>query len=411
MDALLRRRAMIAAGGGSPTPPGPVTTIPYIRGGANGSYIDTGITPDNTTKVIVWARNFNPGAGNLFGSRTSSTSNRFCLLTPGSANLGRIRLDYGNATDTYADDQFANLSHYHKYELYQGVLKIDDVTVVSSTTQPTFSGTYNLFLFGNNNAGTLQSLNFPADICACQIYKGGTLVRDFTPVSSPSVGLYDAVSETVFTNAGAGAFTYGTFNSSAYIPLEYIECDAQQYFDTGVLGAYDLPITVNFMPTNTTAMWAMVLGYRTSTSCCDISLGTATAGQENIRCYWRFGTSDTSVQAYNNTNIRLTNRNVIAVKNNDVLTIYFDNAQKGTGTRTTSSSFQTDGTMFVGTINSGGSPNSSYFQGRYYYLNLGTQRNYVPAKVSGVAGMYDTYNDVFKPSVSGTPFIAGPELN
>lgn len=30
---------------------------PYIRGGADGSYIDTGIIPNENTRVIVWARN------------------------------------------------------------------------------------------------------------------------------------------------------------------------------------------------------------------------------------------------------------------------------------------------------------------------------------------------------------------
>jgi hypothetical protein len=47
MDLLLKRREMMQNNVSS----GP-TLIPYIRGG-NGSYIDTGIIPDNNTKIII----------------------------------------------------------------------------------------------------------------------------------------------------------------------------------------------------------------------------------------------------------------------------------------------------------------------------------------------------------------------
>lgn len=416
MDALLRRRLMIASGGGSPTPPGPVTTIPYIRGGGDGSYIDTGITPDNTTKVIVWARNYQPGAGNLFGSRTSTSSNRFCILTAGAYNTGRIRIDYGNATDTYADDQFANLSHYHKYEYYQGVLKIDDVTIAATGTQPTFSGTYNLYLFGNNNAGILQSLNFPADICACQIYKGGTLVRDFTPVSSPSVGLYDAVSDTVFANAGGGSFTYGTFNQNAYTPLEYISCSSQQYFDSGIYGSYSLGIVAKFMPTSSTPNWYGIMGlFRGSPAqSCSISTGTADTNSDNIRMYFRLGNNTTSTRCFDgSTSNKLTNKSVVFSKSNNVATVYYNNSQIGTSTATgANSSFtSTDLTLYVGATRGYVSTiQDTPFYGRFYYVRFGSQRNFVPAKKNGVAGMYDTYNDVFYPSITSTPFVEGPTI-
>ena len=394
------------ASGGSPTPPPTPTYVPYIRGGGDGSYIDTGIKPDNTTKVIVWARNFQPGGGNLFGSRTSSISNRFCLLTPGAANAGRIRIDYGNANDTYADDQFANLSHYHKYELYQGVLKIDDVTIAATGTQPTFSGTYNLYLFGNNNAGTLQNLNFPADICACQIYKGGTLVRDFTPVESPSVGLYDAVSETVFTNAGSGALSYGTFNSSAYTPLEYIECNGSQYFDSGVYGTENIRVVCKFRMTSTTAQFRRLFGCRNSgdTIMCELMVGTDVAANKSFDM--RYSGANNSV--YNVTS--QTGNDLVFTATGNSFGLYKNNSALGTKTGA-SGSFTTPYTMYVGTSNIYGNAQMQYsFYGRICFLSLDVQHAYVPAKVGNVAGMYDTYNDVFKPSVSGTPFIAGAVL-
>jgi len=392
--------------GGSPTPP-PPTNVEYIRGGGGGSYIDTGIIPDNTTKVIVWARNFNPGAGTLFGSQTAPTSDKFCLLATDAANTGRICIEYGDATDVLVDDQFTNLSHYHKYEYYQGVLKIDDVTVAYTVTQPTFSGDYNLYIFGNNNAGTLQSLNFPADICACQIYKNGTLVRDFTPVSSPSVGLYDAVSETVFTNAGNGFLSYGTFDSSAYTPLEYIDCDKQQYFDSGVYGTENIYVVSKFRMTSTEKKFSRLFGCRNSSDSimCELMIGNESVA--NRYFYMRYaGAANTVYSATSQTG-----NDLVFTATGNAFGLYKNNSTLGTKTGA-SSSFTTPYTMYVGTSNIVGDEQLQYaFYGRIYYISLDAQHTYVPAKKNNVAGLYDTYNDVFHPSESATPFIAGPALN
>jgi hypothetical protein len=66
--------------------------------------------------------------------------------------------------------------------------------------------------------------------------------------------------------------------------------------------------------------------------------------------------------------------------------------------------------MYVGTANINDSWEVYPFYGYIYYIGFGTDKNFVPAKVNNVAGMYDTYNDVFYPSASGAAFIAGSEL-
>lgn len=389
---------------------GPVSTaVSYIRGGADGSYIDTGITPDSSTKVIVWARNFNSGCGALFGSQGDSSTCFWISASGGTAsNHGRIYIAYGTWGSPYvsATDQFKNFGGYHKYELYQGAIKIDDETVASTSTS--FSGnSRNIFLFGQNNAGTVSTVRAPIDICACKIYKNGVLVRDFTAVNSPSVGLYDAISGTLFTNAGNGSFTYGEFDKKAYTPLEYIECNGSQYFDSGVYGSYADNIVSKFMPTNTTPQWTGVLGIWGNNSSCAISLGTATSGQDNMRCYLRIGPSNSGGTAFNgSTSNKLTNKSVVAIKINDTLTLFYNNSQIGTYTQSgVASTFVTSGTMRVGMNN----PDDAKFIGRLYYVSFGSSRNFIPAKVSGVAGMYETYNDVFYPSLTETPFVAGPE--
>lgn len=383
--------------------------IPYIRGGADGSYIDTGITPDNTTKVIVWARNVNPASGWFFGGRIASQNSQLGLFLP-TTNPGAIRCIYYNNAVYDANDQFANLSGYHKYELYQGVLKVDDV-VQASVATGTFSCPHNLYLFGMNTAGTLASPTLPIDICACKIYKSDVLVRDYTAVSG---GLFDAVSNTLFTNAGTGAFTYGEFDKNAYTPLEYIECDGNQYFNSGAYGTYSGSIVAKFMPTNTVAAWRGLLGYRSSTNSCDISFGTEKSGQDNMRCYWLFGANNTSGTAFSGSaSNKLTNKSVVAYKSNATLTLYNNNTQIGTNSKSgVSSSFRTTYPMAVGTIRTAESSylTSQCFFGKIYYVGFGPDRSFVPAKKGSRVGLYDIYNDVFYESESETPFIEGPTL-
>lgn len=387
----------------SPTP----TLIPYIRGGADGSYIDTGITADNSVKIIIWARNWNPSGGFVFGSRQSSTIDTFGIGTFVAQNAGRIRIDYGQ-TQTNADDQFANLSHYHKYELYQGVCKVDDVTIASATAS-TFSNAYNIHLFGMNTSDTHTNMSLPLDICACKIYKNDVLVRDYTATNSPSVGLYDAVSDTVFTNAGTGSFTYGTFNPNAYTPLEYITTSGSSYFITPAIGSYSLPIIVKFRPTSTTAAWFDVVGGRDATNRCQIFTGNTTIS--NGRLYAILGTGEASALYSTNVSGSVRNINIVVVKNNNTITAYKDNATLGSAlTFSVSSSYSTGVPLGIGaTWISNSSTWGNFFVGRIYYVGLGSY-NLVPAKVNGVAGMYDTYNDTFYPSITSTPFTAGSTI-
>lgn len=381
--------------------------IPYIRGGADGSYIDTGIVPDSTTSVIVWARNFNPNSGFIFGSRVAIRNQAFALNANTGTQSGRITVNYGDVVkNTSSGDHFRYLSGYHKYEMQPISISVDDTQLF--TGSGTFSGnSLNLHLFGINNGGTHTSTISPIDICACQIYKNNVLVRDYTAVNTPSVGFYDAVSQTLFTNAGSGSFTYGEFDKNAYTALEYIECDGNQYFDSGAYGTYAGGIITKFMPTNTDAKYHTLLGYRTTTNSCDISLGTNTSA--NIRIYWRLGANDTSGRAYDSSN--LTNNAVVAVKSNKTLTIYKNNTQVGTDTRSdVSPTFKTDYSLSIGKRRKSETLFFEGFIGNLYYVGLASDRSFVPAKKGSKVGMYDTYNDAFYPSATNTPFIAGPTI-
>ena len=391
--------------------------VQYIRGGADGSYIDTGITPDNTTRVVIWARNWNPSTANnmLFGYMDSgSNSNGFSLATWAAASTGRIGVYFGDYTNPYTivNDAFQYLGGYHKYELDGKVFKIDDTTIVTSGSTATISTNGTIHLFGRNTGGTHSDAASPIDIHACKIYKNNVLVRDYTPVNSPSVGLYDAVSDTVFTNAGTGSFTYGTFNPDAYTPLEYITTSGASYFLTPATCSYALPIVTKFKPTSTSAAWFSPIGGRDSNQYnirCEIFTGNTT--YSNGRLYSVLGSGDSTTMYSTTTSGALRNKDIIVVKNNNTFTAYNNHSQLGSvATFSVGSSYSTEIPLAVGaTWINNTSTFSSYFVGNIYYVGLGGY-NLVPAKVSGIAGMYDTYNDTFYRSITSTHFTAGPEL-
>ena len=416
MNTMLRRRAMIAAGGGTPpTPPTP-SYVPYIRN-TIGAYIDTGITADNTTRVIVWARNFNPGSVALFGSRVGGTDRTLILVAPPAQNTGRLRYDFGSS-QFFSQDAFALLSGYHKYEVNGTQFLVDD-NEVATATSATFSNNLNIHLFGCNTNGTHTDMGLPADICAAKIYKNDVLVRDYTPVESPSVGFYDAVSDTVFTNVGSGSLSYGVFDANAYTPLEYIECSSEQYFDTDATISYSDSIVVKFKPTGTTKRFYFLLSapeYNDGTYITRFRAYLGNSSDLYRRFYLEYGkvasgSSLSATQLYNSTNPNLKDRDIVFSKDANKARLYSNNALIGTEATFTEapSGMETGNTCLVGNSDTEGTTET--YNGRLYHIGIGSKRSLSPAKVNNVAGMYDNYNDVFYPSESGTPFVAGPALN
>lgn len=398
---------LVYSSGSGPGPgpePQPVGNA-YIRGGADGSYIDTGITADNTVKVIVWARNWLPYSEGLFGSRTSADADEFVISAISGAGVDRARIRFGTSNSAYVDNAITEVySHYHKYEYSEGVFKVDDVVKATASVQ-TFNNNLNIHLFGINTGGTHGSMNFPVDVFACQIYKNNVLVRDLAAVNSPSIGMFDSVSNTLFTNAGSGSFTYGSFDQSVYTPLEYIECTAQQYFDTGLYGNQNTKVVTKFRPTGTTKTFYRVFGCRADNETLMLELMIGNTSYSNRYYYARYNDSNTTV--YNSAS--QTNNDLVYVHDANVFTLYKNNAQLATKTLT-AATFTTTYTMCVGSSHESDGSGSYPFYGYIYYIGFGSDKSFVPAKVNNVAGMYDTYNDVFYPSTSGTAFVAGPEL-
>lgn len=404
MSLILRRNILLGGRGGitPPTPPEPSDNIAYIRGGgSDGAYIDTGIVPDSSTRVIVWARNWNPGGENytfLFGSRVSGTQAMFALSSLNGANTGKIRISYG-AVNTDLLDKWSLFSWYHKYELNGKDFYVDDVLVGSGETG-TISSSLNIYLFGLNNNGSYAGTNLPIDICAAKIYQNGILVRDYTAVNTPSVGLYDSISNTVFTNAGGGSFTYGTFNMSSYERLDYISCNEDAYFDSGVYGGYSLPVVCKF--NCPTIPGRCCVGYRGTSDWMEFEISN-TGG---VRVYYRLASDAQWRYFYTNSDpSKVAGNDIVLIKGTtNSATIYKNYAKLGnTISPTSSTGYVSSDTLAVAALKTSNSF-AERFIGKLYYVGLGSQRSYVPAKYGSSVGMYDTYNDVFKMSESGVPF-------
>ena len=177
------------------------TQLEYIA--SNGSqYIDTGFKPNQDTRVVcdtLFPKNYT--ASWLFGARETATSNTFGFLTYQSY----YRSDYNNGPGGRITDVVNRVI----VDKNKNVTSFDN-EVKDRLTYAEFQCPYNLYLFANNNAGTLGGQS-TTTIYSCQIYDNGILIRDYVPAKNVSglIGLYDLVNGIFYQNSGTGVFTFG----------------------------------------------------------------------------------------------------------------------------------------------------------------------------------------------------------
>ena len=77
-----------------------------------------------------------------------------------------------------------------------------------ATSTPVGTPNYAIYLFGQNQAGTLYWPS-KAKIYSCKMYKNGKLNYDFIPIKTTTniYGLWDKVNKIFYSNAGTGTFT------------------------------------------------------------------------------------------------------------------------------------------------------------------------------------------------------------
>lgn len=183
--------------------------LKYIQSSGT-QYINTGFKPKGTTKIVCDFQMVNQGTEQqgVFGSKPGA-SGRFTVFTGDSTGALQVDYDtYGALAEETSTISGLNLNNRNTIEVNNSLI-INENTV-KTVSAVSFTSTYNLFLFANNNAGTAQ-LPGILKLYSCQIYDNGTLVRDFIPCKNTggAVGLWDDVNSVLYVNAGTGTFTAG----------------------------------------------------------------------------------------------------------------------------------------------------------------------------------------------------------
>ena len=192
-----------------PKLPSGYTELEYIQSSGT-QYINTGFKPTGNTRVVVdfLAYNQTTAQQGIFGSRPGA-SGRFTLFT--GYSTASLQVDYNTAMSLADQDvEISGLDLTKRVNISMNNKLVIDGTTVSSTAVKSFTSTYDMYLFANNNIGVVQ-LPSSLNLYSCAIYDDNTLVRNFVPCKNSDgiVGLYDSVNSQFYQNAGTGSFTAG----------------------------------------------------------------------------------------------------------------------------------------------------------------------------------------------------------
>ena len=184
-----------------PTLPSGYTELEYIQSSGS-QYINTGFKPNQDTKISITVDFPLSGTTWLYGGRTSANSNSLGFLCESGS---RYRFDYASSTNALTikpTGKFTIDSDKNKCYI--------NGELVFTATYTTFASPVNMYIFNNNNNGSLSG-GSSAKLYNCSIYDNGVLIRNFIPCKNESgtVGLYDSVNNQFYQNDGSGTFVAG----------------------------------------------------------------------------------------------------------------------------------------------------------------------------------------------------------
>lgn len=183
------------------TLPSDYIQLEYIQSSGS-QYINTGFKPNQDTKISITVDFPLSGTTWLYGSRTSANSNSLGFLCESGS---RYRFDYASSTNALT------VKPTGKFTIYSDKNKCYiNGELVLTATYTTFASPVNMYIFNNNNNGSLSG-GSSAKLYNCSIYDNGVLIRNFIPCKNESgtVGLYDSVNNQFYQNAGSGTFVAG----------------------------------------------------------------------------------------------------------------------------------------------------------------------------------------------------------
>ena len=187
--------------------------VEYIESSGT-QYIDTGFVPNQNTRTVIDFMPTSTSSPFIFGSRLGYNNNAYDLYTFSN----KFRDDYANTNYGNESSQpfpkSANKRYLFDKNKNHSIMYEENVQFYDHTfTEKTINLSFNMFLFGLNDNGSIRSSNIAMmKLYSCKIYDNGILVRDFVPcyrIDDDEVGLYDTVNDIFYTNQGTGVFTYG----------------------------------------------------------------------------------------------------------------------------------------------------------------------------------------------------------
>lgn len=191
------------------------TLLEYIES-AGTQYIDTGIIPNQDTKVEIKVSlnslytdgNSNKG---IIGAREAGESKAYHLIVGGGGSGTQALFSGYGTTNTMITSNTLPLERNVEYTIIKdkNITTVNDTAVATADAQ-NFTAPYPLVIFAVRNGSNEPSFYSSMKLYYCKIYQGTELVRDFIPVidTQDVPCLYDKISKQYFYNSGEGTFQY-----------------------------------------------------------------------------------------------------------------------------------------------------------------------------------------------------------
>ena len=176
-------------------------------------YIDTGFKANQDTSVKMKVSSTSTANQAFFCCQTDLTNETYSCFIVNS----KIRHDY-NTTQTAMNVTAISGLMYHVYS-NKNILTVNGVS--HTITAGTFTSDNNMWLGASNNGTSVLNFLY-GNIYKCVIYDNDIIVRSFIPVKRISdnvIGLYDTISNTLFTNKGTGSFTAGPQSTNSQFQI------------------------------------------------------------------------------------------------------------------------------------------------------------------------------------------------
>lgn len=188
--------------------PSEYQAVEYIQSSGT-QYIDTGVIPNQDTRVIVDFQLTKLTSAFICGARESASLKAYTLNMGIVNGKCQLRSIFGGQTHTLSADFNTERCVIDKDGVDVYINNVYKVTHQSTN----FTSPGSLYIFACNQANTTGGyLPDEMKLYSFKMYNNGTLTRDYIPCfrkSDNAAGLYDVVNDKFYTNAGTGTFSVG----------------------------------------------------------------------------------------------------------------------------------------------------------------------------------------------------------